>query len=394
MNKIRNKYQKRNYNWSTGKDPKLNGNDKYSDTKDNTNKNDNYKNEDIINNTKGKIGNHLNKNSYEITKTIDIAYKRKHNRNNCKSMDSNIIKKDESLKFSENDNSNNLDKEKIRYKYREKYKDNEEDESRRIKINEEENSKYKPKKYRNMSNDYISSSNRSLKNKYDQNEDNEYVENNIEKDYDDNKLNNNFDQQNYYKKNRENESSYTHSKKNNFRTDNRKMNNKIYEENEKPYNKKYNEKFELKDNKIFNGESSNNSESKFDNQKSINNTNNNKKKKGFRYKSMDKGLEENRLKRALKEIERVNAERFLSGNMVEYFNKVLEDNYDFKEDIFFRNLLNTDKKIGDMDNKYMKPISHIFKEVETKEILNNNEKADDIMKKYINRAKLIGDDDE
>ena len=97
----------------------------------------------------------------------------------------------------------------------------------------------------------------------------------------------------------------------------------------------------------------------------------------------------NRLKNALNEIERVCAERTLKNDLIELFNRVLENNMEFKDDIFFRNLTDTERRVGNMDKVDKKNISHTYKEIETSEILSNLENANDLMNKYTQRAKTV-----
>ena len=97
----------------------------------------------------------------------------------------------------------------------------------------------------------------------------------------------------------------------------------------------------------------------------------------------------NRLKNALNEIERVCAERTLKNDLIELFNRVLENNMKFKDDIFFRNLTDTERRVGNLDKIDKKKISHTFKEIETSEILSNLENANDLMNKYTQRAKTV-----
>jgi len=94
----------------------------------------------------------------------------------------------------------------------------------------------------------------------------------------------------------------------------------------------------------------------------------------------------NRLKVALNEIEQVNAERTLKNDLAELFEKVLEHNRDFKNDIFFKNLNDTERKVGNMDNK---KIPHTYREIETSKILRNYETAKDLLNKYSQRARRI-----
>ena len=109
---------------------------------------------------------------------------------------------------------------------------------------------------------------------------------------------------------------------------------------------------------------------------------------------VDQKEKENRLKIALNEIERVNAEKTLKDeDLVELFEKVLEYNREFKDDIFFKNLNDTHRKVGGMDKMDRRKIPHTFKEIETSKILKNHENAKDLLKKYTYRAKRIVEED-
>ena len=100
----------------------------------------------------------------------------------------------------------------------------------------------------------------------------------------------------------------------------------------------------------------------------------------------------NRLKKALNEIEKVCAERTLKNDLKELFNKVLENNMKFKDNIFFRNLNATERKVGDMDKVDNKRICHTYREIETSEVLSNIENANDLLNKYTQRAKTIDEE--
>ena len=65
---------------------------------------------------------------------------------------------------------------------------------------------------------------------------------------------------------------------------------------------------------------------------------------------------------------------------------------DFKNDIFFRNLSDTERRVCNMDNVDKKKISHTYKEIETSEILSNLENANDLMNKYTQRANAVVDE--
>ena len=57
-----------------------------------------------------------------------------------------------------------------------------------------------------------------------------------------------------------------------------------------------------------------------------------------------KTLKKNKLKEDINEIERVCTSKTLKKDLVELYQNVLENNSEFKENIFFKNLLDTEKK--------------------------------------------------
>ena len=94
----------------------------------------------------------------------------------------------------------------------------------------------------------------------------------------------------------------------------------------------------------------------------------------------------NRLKIALNEIEKANTRKILKKDLVELFEKILDYNLEFKDKIFFKNLNDTERKVGNMDNT---EIPHTYKEIETSEIIRRIPNAEDLMKKYTQRAHRI-----
>ena len=96
-----------------------------------------------------------------------------------------------------------------------------------------------------------------------------------------------------------------------------------------------------------------------------------------------------RLKIALNEIEKAGAEKILKKDLVELFDKVVEYNLDFKDNIFYKVLGDTERKVGNMDRN---PISHTYKEIETREIIKHMDNINGIMKKYTQKAKRIVDE--
>ena len=233
-------------------------------------------------------------------------------------------------------------------------------------------------------------------------------EKNDKADNNDDNSNNNKRGYNYYKK-KNNDNNKTN-------IDNDKNNNEDINDNNNTDNNNYKHKSYKKENP-------DNSDNKY---KSYNNANSNKTdpkyraaktepsddtENNFKYKSYSKitkkdgnkkvvkeeTIEENindserknRLKNSLNEIERVCAERTLKNDLIELFHKVLENNMEFKDEIFFKNLNDTESKVGNMDKVDKKRISHTYKEIETSEILSNLENANDLMNKYTQRAKTL-----
>ena len=66
-----------------------------------------------------------------------------------------------------------------------------------------------------------------------------------------------------------------------------------------------------------------------------------------------------------------------------------ENNSEFTDKIFFKNLLDVERKVGKMDNINKEQISHNYKEFPTKKILRNIDNADNLYYKYSHKAKRI-----
>ena len=88
----------------------------------------------------------------------------------------------------------------------------------------------------------------------------------------------------------------------------------------------------------------------------------------------------------LNEVEKTNARRTLSGDLSEFFNIVVRDVQDFKENLFYKNLLDTQKHVGIFDRKV---IPHCYKNIETNKLLKSSQTTKDLFKKYRNKAKTI-----
>lgn len=97
----------------------------------------------------------------------------------------------------------------------------------------------------------------------------------------------------------------------------------------------------------------------------------------------------NRLKIALNEIEDANAKKLLKENLVELFEKILDYNLEFKDEIFFKNLNDTERKVGNLDKTDKRAISHTYKEIPTSEVIKNIPTAEELLRKYTQRARRI-----
>ena len=102
----------------------------------------------------------------------------------------------------------------------------------------------------------------------------------------------------------------------------------------------------------------------------------------------------NKLKDDINLIERICTSKTLKKDLMEIYEKMLENNAEFRDKIFFKNLLDTEKKIGIMDSykDKEKPISHTFKEIKTENILRNIDNEESLIKKYTLRAQKINDE--
>ena len=79
----------------------------------------------------------------------------------------------------------------------------------------------------------------------------------------------------------------------------------------------------------------------------------------------------------------------LKDDLAEIFGEIVAKNIEFKDNIFFKNLIDTEKKMAIMDKE---EISHMNKKIRDRQKL-KFENMNDLMKKYSNRAKIIVDED-
>ena len=328
-----------------------------------------------------------------------------------------VVTKNEAPKEIENKKENN-DEPKTNYRFRSyQYRANKTDEDLPLKKEEKEKEDIKiESRKRNTLETASNPYSKKIKNtKYEQNIDdkNDKEKNEINnKDNNDDNSNNNKRGYNYYK-NKNNKIEPIDN--NNANIDNEKKNNEDINDNNNTDNN--NNEYKSYKNENENPDNSNNNKYKSDNNDNSNNDNSKYRTtktepyddtENIKYKSYSKitkkdgnkkvvkeeKMEENindskrknRLKISLNEIEKVCAERTLKNDLKELFNKILENNMEFKDDIFFRNLSYTERKVGNMDKER---ISHTYREIETSEILSNLENANDLMNKYTQRAKTV-----
>ena len=154
---------------------------------------------------------------------------------------------------------------------------------------------------------------------------------------------------------------------------------KILEEKKEKYKFRKKEKKEKKEVKAVEIKKEKNVETKKDKNVEI------KKEKNVEIKKERK----NKLKEDINEIERICTAKTLKKDLIDIYEKVLENNAEFRDKIFFKNLLDTERKIGKMDSMNKKQISHTFKEIETKNILQTVENENSLLNKYTLRAKRI-----
>ena len=356
--------------------------------------------------------------STRYTKTTVVETKR-NSRNNpdekVVKTEVHVVTKSETPKEKEIENKkeNNVEPKSNYRSRRNQYRANKTDEDlpQKKEEKEKEDIKIESRKRKTLQTAFNPYSRKLKDMKFEKNpEDKNDNEKNDKADNNDDNSNNNKRGYNYYKK-KNNDNNKT-----NIDNDNDKNNNEDINENKNADNNNYkhntykNENPDNSDNKYksYNNANSNRTDSKYRAAKTepSDDTENN-----FKYKSYSKitkkdgnkkvvkeeTIEENindserknRLKNSLNEIERVCADRTLKNDLIELFNKVLENNMEFKDEIFFKNLNDTESKVGNMDKVDKERISHTYKEIETSEILSNLENANDLMNKYTQRAKTV-----
>ena len=86
------------------------------------------------------------------------------------------------------------------------------------------------------------------------------------------------------------------------------------------------------------------------------------------------------------EVEKYNAKNILKGDLAEIYEDLIKENLDFKDDIFFVNLNQFEKKIGDCDDKL---ISHSYQNFKKNELFKQYKSSRELLQKYTDRAERI-----
>jgi hypothetical protein len=113
------------------------------------------------------------------------------------------------------------------------------------------------------------------------------------------------------------------------------------------------------------------------------------KLKNKEIKSNDNNDEFIKLDNTINELEQFNAKKILKGDLYEIYEDLIKENIDFKDDIFFVNLNNFEKKVGNCDDRL---ILHSYKEYPKNEYFKEYLSADDLLNKYIDKASVISNE--
>ena len=113
------------------------------------------------------------------------------------------------------------------------------------------------------------------------------------------------------------------------------------------------------------------------------------KLKNKEIKSNDNNDEFIKLDNTINELEQFNAKKILKGDLYEIYEDLIKENIDFKDDIFFVNLNNFEKKVGNCDDRL---ILHSYKEYLKDEYFKEYLSADDLLNKYIDKASVISNE--
>ena len=97
--------------------------------------------------------------------------------------------------------------------------------------------------------------------------------------------------------------------------------------------------------------------------------------------------ENNSIDKILNKVEKSNIRKILAGDLSELYDEVVQNTQNFKEDLFFINLIDTQNHVGFFDKGRKKP--HLYNDVDADKIVQNTLSSEDLFRKYNARAKSI-----
>lgn len=125
------------------------------------------------------------------------------------------------------------------------------------------------------------------------------------------------------------------------------------------------------------------------NEINTNNENPKNKLKNNKIKANDYNDEFTKLDNTINELEQFNAKKILKGDLYEIYEDLIKENINFKDDIFFVNLNNFEKKVGNCDDRL---ILHSYKEYPKSEYFKEYLPSEDLLNKYIEKASVISNE--
>ena len=107
-----------------------------------------------------------------------------------------------------------------------------------------------------------------------------------------------------------------------------------------------------------------------------------------RYSERKSRFKENKsIDKILNKVEKSNIRKILAGDLSELYDEVVQKTQNFKEDIFFTNLIDTQNHVGFFDKGRKK--LHLYNDVDADKIVQNTLSSKDLFRKYNARAKSI-----
>ena len=126
----------------------------------------------------------------------------------------------------------------------------------------------------------------------------------------------------------------------------------------------------------------------------INEINTNKENQKNKLKNNRKETNDNNdelinLDNTINELEEYNAKKILKGDLYEIYEDLIKENIGFKDDIFFVNLNNFEKKVGNCDDRLN---LHSYKDYPKSEYFKKYLSSEDLLNKYIDKASVISNE--